>query len=235
MHVLSYYPSRLLAAAVAAAFAAFATAAIPSAPAVRPTNLLVHAVPAEWAPDEAPPKPWQHSDRDDGISVRRVEHEGASWIELRDDSAEKAANLRQEFPPLKAGRLTFRVALPRDHVGEFGVYLGQGNASAPVERVVEFKTSSRGIVVIGSAGERVNTQLSLSSGMTDHLFLEFSPVGHDLQLRLGRLLPDGTELLLGETTVPQQAHAVTRLRITTDNLPRGARVLVTDLVLSPAS
>jgi hypothetical protein len=198
-------------------------------------NLLTNAIPAEWQAGEAPPKPWQHSDRDEDISVRRVEHDGASWIELRDDSAEKAANLRQEFPPLKAGRLSFRVALPRDHVGEFGVYLGQGNASAPVERVVELKVGSRGVVVIGSAGERVNTQLSLSPGMTDHLFLEFRPVGHDLQLRLGRLSPDGQESLLGETTVPQQAHAVTRLRITTDNLPRGARVLVTDLVLGPAS
>lgn len=235
MHSSLHLPPRLLAAAAAAAFAVFANAAIPSSPSLRPANLLVHAVPAEWAADETPPKPWQHSDRDDDISVRRVEHEGASWIELRDDSAEKAANLRQEFPPLKAGRLSFRVALPRDHVGEFGVYLGQGNASAPVERVVELKTGGRGIVVIGSAGERVNTELSLSPGMTDHLFLDFSPVGHDLQMRLGRLLPDGTEVLLGETTAPQQAHAVTRLRITTDNLPRGARVLVTDLVLTPAS
>ena len=197
-------------------------------------NLLVNASPSEWGGAGAtPPKPWQHSDRGaTDISVRSVEHEGATWIELRDDSTDKPANLRQEFAPLRAGRLSFRIALAKDHVGEFGIYLGQGRVAAPVERVVELKSSGRGILVLGSAGERVSTSATLAAGMQDRLFLEFRPLGHDLQIKLGRIAADGAETLLGETTAPQQAHAVTRLRVTTDNLPKGSRVLVTDLVLS---
>lgn len=196
-------------------------------------NLLVNANPAAWGgPGRTPPKPWQHSDRGDEVTVRTVEHEGAMWIELRDDTSESSANLRQEFPPLRAGRLTFRIALARDHVGDFGIYLGQGNASAPVERIVELKSGGRGVLHLGSAGERVSTSGAITAGMQDRLFLEFRPVGHDLQIRLGRIGADGAETLLGELTAPQQAHPVTRLRITTDNLPKGPRVLFTDLTLS---
>lgn len=197
-------------------------------------NLLVNASPADWgAVGATPPKPWQHSDRGAGdVIVRSLDHDGSRWIELRDDSTEKPANLRQEFPPLRAGRLSFRVALARDHVGEFGVYLGQGNVAAAVERVVELKSGGRGVLALGSCGERTPTDATLSAGMHDHLFIEFRPAGHDLRLRLGRIAADGAETLLGETLAPQQAHPVTRLRITTDNLPKGSRVLVTDLVLT---
>jgi hypothetical protein len=202
-------------------------------PAFAGDNLLVNASPADWGGAGAtPPKPWQHSDRGGDVTVRALEHEGALWIELRDDSTEKPANLRQEFAPLRAGRLSFRVALAKDHVGDFGIYLGQGNVTAPVERVVELKSSGRGVLVLGSAGQRVPTSLTLAAGMNDRLFLEFRPAGHDLQLRLGRVAVDGTEITLGDMTAPQQAHPVTRLRITTDNQPKGSRVLVTDLVLS---
>jgi hypothetical protein len=195
-------------------------------------NLLQHAGPAAWRAGEPPPRPWQQSDRDEGVSVRAVELEGALWLELRDDSAERSANLRQEFRPLRAGRLSFRIALARDHLGEFGIYLGQGNASSPVERIVDIKSSGRGVLMLGSAGERVPTGAQIAPGIKDHLFVEFRPLGHDLQLRLGRFGPDGTDIILGETTAPQQAHPVTRLRITSDNAPVGARVLVSDLVLT---
>lgn len=209
-------------------------AALAWVPSVGWANFLTNAAPAEWPAGESPPKPWQHSDRDEGIAVRSVSHAERVWIELRDDSTEKSASLRQEFPPLKAGRFSFRLALGRDHVGEFGIYLGQGNASAPVERVIDLKSSARGLLLLGSAGERVETRALVSPGMQDHLFVDFAPVGHDLQLRLGRLAEDGTETVLGDVIVPQQAHPVTRLRITTDNLPRGGRILVTDLVLTAA-
>lgn len=196
-------------------------------------NLLVNASPAEWGGVGAtPPKPWQHSDRGGDVTVHAVDHEGAVWIELRDDSTENPANIRQEFSPLRAGRLSFRIALARDHVGDFGIYLGQGNAAALVERIVELKSSGRGVLVLGSAGQRVPTSLTLTAGMNDRLFLEFRPAGHDLQLTLGRIGADGADTVLGEMTAPQQAHPVTRLRITTDNQPKGPRVLVTDLVLS---
>ena len=203
-------------------------------PAFAGANLLVNASPSDWGgAGVTPPKPWQHSDRGAAdVLVRSAEHEGSMWIELRDESAEKPANLRQEFPPLKAGRLTFRIALAKVHVGEFAIYLGQGNVSATVERIVELKSSGRGVLVLGSAGERTPTTAALSAGMQDRLFLEFRPAGHDLQLKLGRIATDGTETVLGEVIAPQQAHAVTRLRITTDNLPRGSHVLLTDLVLS---
>jgi hypothetical protein len=197
------------------------------------TNLLQHADPVQWGGAGAvPPRPWQHSDRDDGISVRSVEHEGALWLELRDDSNDKSANIRQEFTPLRAGRLSFRLTLARDHLGEFGIYLGQGNASAPVERIVDIKSSGRGVLMLGSAGERVPTGAQIAPGVRDHLFVEFRPVGHDLHLRLGRIGPGGADIILGETTAPHQAHPVTRLRITTDNAPIGARVLVSDIVLT---
>lgn len=196
-------------------------------------NLLVNATPADWGTVGAtPPKPWQHSDRGGDVVVRSVEQDGALWIALTDDSTERAANLRQEFSPIRAGRFSFRLALARDHVGEFGIYLGQGNVAAPVERVVELKSSGRGVLVLGSAGERVPTSLTMSAGMKDHLFLEFRPLGHDLQIKLGRIGPDGVETVLGETLAPQQAHPITRLRVTSDNLPRGSRFLVTDLVLT---
>lgn len=217
--------SLLLAGGLATALPAFGGTA---------ANLLVNTSPADWGGAGAnPPKPWQHSDRGAGdITVRAVDHEGSLWIELRDDSHEKPANLRQEFAPLRAGRLSFRIALAKDHVGDFGIYLGQGNVAAPVERIVELKSSGRGILVLGSAGERVPTTATLTAGMQDRLVIEFLPVGHDLQLKLIRVAADGAETVLGETTAPQQAHPVTRLRITTDNLPKGSRVLVTDLVLS---
>ncbi len=202
-------------------------------PSLTLANILVNASPAEWGEvGTTPPKPWQHSDRDEGISVRSSAHNDSVWIELQDDSTEKPANLRQEFPPIRAGRISFRISLPREHVGEFGVYLGQGSVAAPVERIVEFKTSGRGTVVIGSGGERVNTSASLSSGMNDHFYIDFNPAGHDLIIRLGRINPDNTETPLGEHTALLQAHPVTRLRLTTDNFPRGAHILITDLVLT---
>lgn len=216
--------SLLLAGSLAAALPVFAGDA---------QNLLVNASPSEWGgAGSVPPKPWQHSDRGGDVAVRATEHDGALWIALTDDSVERSANLRQEFAPIRAGRLSFRIALAKDHVGEFGIFLGQGNASAPVERIVELKSSGRGILVLGSAGERMPTSATLTAGMQDHLFLEFRPIGHDLQLKLGRIAADGAETVLGETTAPQQAHPVTRLRVTTDNLPKGSRVLVTDLALS---
>lgn len=211
----------------------FFGAALALLPASGFANLLSFADMGSWPVGEPPPRPWQHSDRDEGISVRTVIHDDRPWIELRDDSTEKAANLRQEFPAMRAGRLSFRLALGEDHVGEFGIYLGQGNASSPVERIVDVKSSARGLLLLGSARERVETGATISAGMQDHLFVDFSPVGHDLRLRIGRLLHDGTEIPLGENLVLNQAYPVTRLRITTDNIPRGGRVRVTDLVLTP--
>lgn len=224
-------PLQTLARLVACSALSLATAAHAAAPA----NLLLQSSSAAWGPQGAtPPRPWQHSDRDDGKAfVRAADHNGASWIELRDASPEHTANLRQEFVPLSAGRLTFKIALHRQHVGEFGIYLGQGNASAPVERIVELKLSSRGMLYLGSGGERINTNISLGAGMSDHLCLDFEPVGHDLRIRLGRVGPDGAVAPLAEYTAPQRAHRVNRLRATTDMQPVGARVLLSDLILVP--
>lgn len=55
-----------------------------------------------------------------------------------------------------------------------------------------------------------------------------------LHLVLGRLgVPEGTAPLF-ETTLPQKGRSVSRLRLATDNAPRGGHVFVADLVLTPA-
>lgn len=206
----------------------------PSNPAPKFPNLFTNAFPAGWSVGATPPKPWQIPNSDPEITTLVVERDGVRWVELRDDSTEKAASLRQQFQPLKAGRLSFRIAVATDHIGQIGIFLGQGNASAEVERIVELKVDSRGIVFIGSAGKREKTAVSLTPGIKDHLFIEFASSNENLNLRLGRISPDGTDTLIAESTVPQQGHAVSRLRIATDLAPRGGHFFVTDLVLTAA-
>lgn len=186
---------------------------------------------AKWKINEGPPRPWQYSAPEAETSVRVVQYDGAMWIELRDDSPQTSASLRQEFAPLKSARLSLRIALPPDHNGEFGIYLGPGNASSTDERIVDLKTNSRGVLRMGSGGERINTSLVLASGSTEHVFVEFRGKGSALQLRLGRIGPDGQDVILGEHSFPDRADLVTRLRITTDNTQTGSRVLVSDLLL----
>jgi len=205
-----------------------------SAAPLKAANLLANARPEIWQIGKAPPKPWQVPNPDPDISTVIVDREGAKWVELRDSSTEKAASLRQQFPPLKAGRLSFRIAVAGDHVGQFGIFLGQGNASAEVERIVELKVDSKGIVLLGSGGNREKTAFSLTAGVTDHLFVDFSPSNEDLNLSLGRIEKNGTAVIISTTTILQQAHAVTRLRIATDLAPRGAHFFLTDLVLTAA-
>lgn len=205
-----------------------------SRPAPKLPNLFANAVPAAWTVGDTPPKPWQIPNSDPEITTLVVEREGVRWVELKDDSTEKAASLRQQFQPLKAGRLSFRIAVANDHIGQIGIFLGQGNASAEVERIVELKMDSRGVIFMGSAGKREKTAVSLTPGTKDHLFIEFSCSNENLNLRLGRIEKDGTDTLVAESTVPQQGHAVSRLRIATDLAPRGGHFYVTDLVLTAA-
>ncbi len=204
--------------------------AVPAA-AVLP-NLLANASPAAWRIGNPPPKPWQFPTSDTEITVAVVERNSARWVELKDDATEKSASLRQQFQPLKAGRLSFRIALASDHVGQIGIFLGQGNASAEVERIVELKLDSRGTLLMGSVGKREKTAVTLAPGMSDHLFLEFYTSNEDLNLRLGRIASDGTDTVVTEMSIPQQGHAVSRLRVATDLAPRGSHFYVTDLMLT---
>ncbi|MDP2136843.1 MAG: hypothetical protein Q8J74_03225 [Candidatus Didemnitutus sp.] len=190
---------------------------------------------AKWKVGEGPPRPWQYNAPEAGTSVRIVQHEGTAWIELRDDSASLSASLRQEFSPLKSARLSLRIALPEDHRGEFGIYVGTGNASSTDERIVDLKTNSRGVLRMGSGGERVDSSLVLPAGTTTHVFVEFRAKGSNLLLRVGRIGVDGRDELLGEHTFPERADLVTRLRITTDNAATGSRVLVSNLLLQSVS
>lgn len=213
-----------------ALFAAFPLAAT--------ANLLTLAQPEAWTLGEALPRPWQHSDRDNDIGVRVTELDGQRWIHFTDGSSTSSANIRQEFPQMAAGRLSFRIRLHADHIGEIGIYLGQGNASSPLERVVDLKSNPQGLVRIGSVGERINSALMLASGREEHVFVEFQPVGvgeRDLSIKVGRIVADGRLILLGETISPQQAFPVTRLRITTDNAPVGGNFYITELQLEPLS
>jgi hypothetical protein len=196
------------------------------------SNLLANAHAAAWRIGELPPKPWQVPNPDPEIVTEVVDRNGDRWIELRDDSTEKSASLRQQFQPLKAGRLSFRLAVAADHVGQIGIFLGQGNASSEVERIVELKLDSRGNVMMGSAGKREKTAVILSPGMSDHLFIEFSTANENLNLSFGRVTRDGTDSVVTETTIPLQGHAVSGLRIATDLAPRGGHFYVTDLLLS---
>ena len=197
-------------------------------------NHLASAAPAGWRAGEPPPRPWQIS-TEAGVKVvvaKLDDHD--VWVELQDQSEIKGASLRQEFPALAAGRFSFRLKLAPDHLGDFGLYLGQGNASAPVERVVELKIATRGALQIGSGGQREKTPVSFTPGVTEWLYVDFRSVNGDLHLMLGRMGPPDDAPPLFETTVPQQGRPVTRLRLSTDNAPRGGHVFVTDLVLSPA-
>lgn len=199
-------------------------------------NLLVLSQPEAWTTGDSLPRPWQHSDRDSEISVQVVELDGQRWIHFVDGSPTSSANLRQEFPQMTAGRFTFRIRLHADHIGEIGVYLGQGNASAPLERVVDLKSNPQGLMRIGSVGERINSALMLAPGREEHVYVEFEPTGvsgRDLAIRVGRIVADGRDILLGQTVAPQQAFPVSRLRITTDNAPVGGNFYVTDLSLTP--
>ena len=223
-------PAANSAVSVPAAEAALPSVQSSSAPKL--PNLFANAIPAAWAVGDTPPKPWQIPNTDPEIVTLVVERDGVRWIELKDDSTEKAASLRQQFQPLKAGRLSFRIAVGSDHIGQIGVFLGQGNASAEVERIVELKMDSRGVIFMGSAGKREKTAVSLAPGAKDHLFVEFSCSNENLNLRLGRIEKDGTDTLVAESTIPQQGHAVSRLRIATDLAPRGGHFYVTDLVLT---
>lgn len=197
-------------------------------------NHLSNARPEEWCPGLPPPRPWQYSE-DVGVKVILTEFDNHDvWVELQDGSETKGASLRQEFPSLAAGRFSFRLKLAPDHLGDFGLYLGQGNASAPVERVVELKIATRGVLQIGSGGQREKTPVTFTPGASEWLYVDFRTVNGDLHLVLGRLgVPEGTPPLF-ETTLPQQGRPVTRLRLATDNAPRGGHVFVTDLVLTPA-
>ena len=197
-------------------------------------NVLANARPEIWQVGKAPPKPWQVPNSDPEISTLVIDRDGVKWVEIKDNSTEKAASLRQQFPPMKAGRLSFRISIASEHIGQFGIFLGQGNASAEVERVVELKIDSKGVILMGSGGKREKTPFSLTPGVTDHLFVDFAPSNEDLNLTLGRIDKNGADVVISTMTMLQQAHAVTRLRIATDLAPRGAHFYLTDLVLTAA-
>jgi len=218
--MLPIHPFRLVAIAAVLPACAFA-------------NLLSNADASKWKPGSAPAKPWQHSGREDGITVKVVRLAGSSWIELHDQSDKVSANLRQEIPAMQAGRLTLKVMTHTENTGDFGIYLGSGNASSSTERVVDVKTNKRGMLRLGSGGERIDTGLILTPGVPEHIFIEFRPVGSGVHLKLGRIDANGKDEVLGENTFAKPAQPVTRLRITSDNAPTGARWLVKDLALTP--
>lgn len=202
-------------------------------PACATANVLSNADGSKWKVGSAPGKPWQHSGREDGITVKMVKHDNATWLELHDDSSSSSANLRQEFPALQAGRLTLKLMVHAESSADFGIYLGSGNASSTAERVVDVKTNQRGMLRLGSGGERINTDLTLRPGVVEHIFIEFRPDAAGVHLKLGRIGADGKDEILGENTFAKPAQPVTRLRITSDNAPTGARWLITDLKLVP--
>ncbi len=99
---------------------------------------------------------------------------------------------------------------------------------------VELKIATPGALRIGSGGQHETTPVAFTPGATERLYVDFRTVNGDLHLVLGRLgVPDGTPPLF-ETTLPQQGRSVSRLRLATDNAPRGGHVFVADLVLTPA-
>ncbi len=195
-------------------------------------KILGGANTAKWKVGAPPPSPWQHSAKETDIKVQVVKLDDGNWIELHDNSTKVSANFRQEFAPIRSGRLTLKVKLAPDHGGDFGIYLGPGNASSSAERVVDLKTNSRGMVRLGSTGERLDSGLVLTKDTIEHIFVEFRTKGKDVQIRLGRIGADGKDEVLGDDTFPGRAQPVTRLRITSDNTPQGAHFYLTDLQLT---
>jgi hypothetical protein len=190
------------------------------------------------SPGQAVPGPWQTSDRDEGILARggipQGAGEGTGWIELRDDSPEATANVRQRFEPVPAGRFSLRIRLGPLHSGPIGIYLGTGQASAPAERVIDLKTNDRGNLRLGSRGERQGTPLLLIPGSEVRLYLEFAPTGDGMEVVLGSLDEHGREREASRYQVPvDQAQPISALRITSDSAPTGAHFYVSDLKLLP--
>jgi len=195
-------------------------------------NVLGGTDAAKWKPG-AVPKPWQTTATEKDITVQVTRIDKTNWIELKDGSAEKAANVRQQFAPVVAGRLLLRVMLAPDNDGDLGIYLFDGTSSGGADRVVDIKSNKRGMLRLGTRGERIDTGLILKPGVPESIFVDFYPEGQGTTLRIGRVDADGKPEILGENTFAKQAGAVNRLRITSDNAPVGAHFYVTDLRLLP--
>jgi hypothetical protein len=193
-------------------------------------NVLGAADATKWKAGEVP-RPWQTTAKEKDITVQVVRLDGANWVELKDNSAEKAANLRQEFKPVTAGRLIMRVMLAPGNEADLGIYLFDGTGAAGADRVVDVKSNNRGQVRLGTRGERINTGLVLKPGVAENIFIDFGPEGQGTFLRIGRVSADGKPEVLGEKVFDKPAGAVSRLRVTSDNAATGAHFYVTDLRL----
>lgn len=193
-------------------------------------NVLGAADATKWKTGEVP-RPWQTTAKEKDITVQVVRLDGANWIEFKDASADKAANLRQEFKPVTAGRLILRLMLAEDNAADLGIYLFDGTGAAATDRVVDIKSNNRGMLRLGTRGERINTGLILKPGVTESIFIDFAPEGQGTFLRIGRVNASGQPEVLGEKIFDKPAGAVSRLRITSDNAATGAHFYVTDLRL----
>jgi len=212
------------AAAICLAAAVFAAAA----PAAKDTNMLKQADFTKLKNVPELPAPWQTTSKSAGITVRIVNAKAtpATWVQLKDESAEAAANIRQSFGAVPKGRFSVFVRANGDHTGGIGIYLGTGTAGTTEDRMIDIKTSDNGTVRIGTRGERQNTPLAILPGDVFHVWVDWAPgVGDSLDVKFGVFDNTGTERQLSSFSV-KEAKPITALRITSDTAAIGAHFLV---------
>lgn len=211
--------------------------ALVSTPAVAaPKNQLQNTDFAKLKAGAAPGKPWLTSNKADGVDVVAASPDlatGSGWLRLRDDSTEAGATLRQSFAAMTSGSFSLKLHAAATHAATIGIYLGVGSASSAEDRVIELKTNGRGVVQIGSAGDREASPITLSPGTTTLLFVQWrpNPAGDNLDVVYGTVDEQGQLLTSQRLELPVTPQPISALRITTDKSATGADFYVTNLRL----
>ncbi len=101
--------------------------------------------------------------------------------------------------------------------------------------MIDLKTNARGVLQIGTAGEREASPITLEPGATVRLFVQWRPnaAGDNLDVDYGTLDERGQVATTQRLQKPVRPRAISTLRITTDKSAVGADFYVTDLRLTP--
>lgn len=210
-----------------------AAALVVAAAAAPAQNGLKNADFSRLNPGDPPPKPWRTGAKDPGVTVAagHPSGQGSGWMHLRDDSTEGGAALRQQFAPLAAGSFSLKVHAAPGHTGQIGFYLGVDNVSTPADRIIDMKTNGRGLLQIGTAGEREGTTIAFRPDTTIWLFVQWRPneAGDNLDVVYGTLDESGKLLSSQRLDLPIAPKPISALRITTDKSAIGTDVYLTDV------
>lgn len=219
---------RRVAATFPIAFLLLCLAVVSGSAAPKEINLLKQADFSKLKSVAELSAPWQTTAKSAGITVRMVNAKATppTWVQMKDDSTEAAATMRQSFDAVAKGRFSVYIRANEDHKGGIGVYLGTGTASAPADRVIDIKSSDNGMFRVGSRSERQNTPLVVQPGDVYQLWTDWTPREDGaLDVRFGVIDGSGVDRVLLAFVV-QEPKPITVLRITTDAPAKGAHFLV---------